>query len=127
MMMDVDSQMEAEVRKRVEERLEQRREVYGHITAYVFVNIMLWSIWAFTGADSMWPLWVTGFWGMGVVGHFMDYYNKHGAGRKRFERQVEREMMLERERLYAAKRKNDEYYDDDSLFYDDDDDLQQRR
>ncbi|MFW5691039.1 MAG: 2TM domain-containing protein [Chloroflexota bacterium] len=119
--MDEYERVEREARKRVEKRIEARSEFVQHLTAYVTVNLMLWAIWLVTGAGNPWPMWVSGFWGIGMVAHAVSYWGEHGGGKERREREIEREVQRELARLYGdgyGKRKND------ALYYDDDDDPQ---
>ena len=102
---------ERAVHARVQKRLAKRREFYEHLTSYIGVNVMLWSIWLFTGPDFdglPWPVWVTFFWGMGMVGHAWDYYSKHGFLSERNEAMLQREIEREYARMYGEKRKNTE-------------------
>ena len=45
---------EEEIRKRIEKRFKKRQEFYVHIAMYVSVNLLLWGIWAVTGAAFPW-------------------------------------------------------------------------
>ena len=48
----------------------QRARFQSSLLTFLFVNAILWAVWAFTGRDSYpspWPLWVTFFWGLGLV------------------------------------------------------------
>jgi serine/threonine-protein kinase len=99
--------VEERIRRRVEKRLEERQGFYGHLTSYIFVNLMLWVIYFLTRGDAgshPWPLWVTVFWGMGMVGHAVDYWNKYGGGRDRREEMIERELERERARVYGVEK-----------------------
>lgn len=61
-------------REQAIERLKKRRDLQGHIVAYVVVNCALWAIWAVTGAGYPWPAWVTGGWAIGVLLNVWDVY-----------------------------------------------------
>lgn len=101
---------EVRVRRRVEQRIEERNALIGHLVSYVVVNLLMWFIFISGGADGHpWPIWVTFPWGIGMVMHFVSYYNEHGPGRERREAMIERELERERSRLYS-KAKNDDYY-----------------
>lgn len=67
-------------------------------------------------------LWIAFFWGLGVFGQAADYWNKHGPGRERRERLIEREIERERARLYGyeyyEKPKNDFVLTDDGEIID---------
>lgn len=98
------------IRRRVERKLKARRELREHVTIYITVNLLLWVIWAATGASAFpWPLIVMGSWGIGIAGNFIEYYNRYGRGYERERETLEREVERERRRFYGedskAKRK----------------------
>jgi hypothetical protein len=55
-------------------RLKKRRDLQGHLVAYLVVNAALWVIWATTGAGYAWPAWVSGAWAIGIVLNAWDVY-----------------------------------------------------
>ncbi len=58
----------AEAKRRVKER----RDFYGHLAAYVGVNILLVFIWAFaSGGGYPWFLWPLVCWGVFVLLHYL--------------------------------------------------------
>jgi hypothetical protein len=48
-------------------RLKDKRDFRNHVVAYVLVNALLISIWAFSGAGYFWPIWVIAGWGIGLA------------------------------------------------------------
>jgi hypothetical protein len=98
------AETEDEIRRRVEKRYQKRQELYWHIGAYLVANAVFWLMF-----HQMWILWITVGWGVGVISHILDYYNKYGGGAERREteiqREVEREMTL---RGAYEKPKNDD-------------------
>jgi hypothetical protein len=60
-----------------------------HLVAYLIINIMLWTLWLFSGAQMHglipWPLWSTFGWGIGLAFHFAGAYITH------YDQSVERE------------------------------------
>ncbi len=118
---------EKRIRERVIKRREERTGVIIHTAVYVFVNLLMWAIWAsdapqifqtISGTalpsevqqviDFPWPLIVMFFWGIGLFSHISDYYNKYGGGAEKREREIQREIQRERERSMAyEKPKND--------------------
>ena len=90
------------IRRRVEKKFDERRDLLTHGIAYAAVNIMLWVIWLLEMGGFPWPMFVTLFWGIGIFGHYIDYYNKHGKGAQKREAQIEaeieRQLALERAR-----------------------------
>ena len=57
-----DNQLELEVRQRVK----NLREFYRHLTVYGVVNLGLILIWAISGGNYFWPIWVLAGWGIGI-------------------------------------------------------------
>jgi hypothetical protein len=111
-------------RKRIAQRVNARNELITHIVIYLGVNLIVfglgnWLLTVLRGQATELPgaLWITFFWGMGVVGQTVDYWNKHGPGRERREQMIEREVERERARLlgygYREKPKNDFALGDD--------------
>lgn len=50
-------------------RAAERRELAGHVSAFVLVNVLLLVVWAATGAGYFWPIWPLLGWGIGVASH----------------------------------------------------------
>ena len=58
------------------QKAKARAKFQASLLSFLFVNALLWTIWAFTFSDHHgrgfhpgipWPLWVTFFWGLGLV------------------------------------------------------------
>lgn len=90
-------QLEIEIRRRVEAKYEQRNALLIHLISYAGINALLWVIWLFSGGGFPWPLFVSFSWGIGMAGHLLDYYNKHGGGAShreaRIQAEVERQLL----------------------------------
>jgi hypothetical protein len=74
-------------------QLKRKREFRAAIAAYVVVNAALWLIWILSDergdANGIpWPLWVTAFWGLGMV---ISAWNIYGQ-RPISESEVQEEM-----------------------------------
>jgi hypothetical protein len=118
---------EERIRKRIEKRYEERTGLFIHLTIYIVMQLVFWGMWAGSqdlfaslfsdgslparALDFPWPIFVTFFWGIGVVANIMDYYNKYGPGAEKRERliqaEVERERQRKMESYYDAKPKRD--------------------
>ncbi len=100
---------EARIRERIEKKYKERSGLIAHAIPYIIVNFVLWSIYFGSPGDGFpWPMFVTFFWGIGMVSHFFAYYNKYGGGAMRREEAIQREIQQERERsLMYEKPKND--------------------
>ncbi|MCI1189474.1 2TM domain-containing protein [Hymenobacter sp. DH14] len=58
------------------QKAKARAKFQAHLLSFLFVNATLWVIWAFTSSHHYghhfhvgipWPLWVTFFWGLGLI------------------------------------------------------------
>ena len=55
------------------QKAKARAKFQAHLVSYLSVNGMLWVIWALTAShhshhsEIPWPLWVTAFWGFGLI------------------------------------------------------------
>jgi len=58
-----------EEREAARRRVAAKRDLLSHVVAYVVINGFLVAAWAVTGAGYLWPAWVVGGWGVGVVFH----------------------------------------------------------
>ncbi|MGJ3237500.1 MAG: protein kinase domain-containing protein [Anaerolineae bacterium] len=86
-------------RRRVIKRMKERNDFVGHLGTYIAVNTFLVGIWFFTGAGFFWPFFPLIFWGMGVVGQGVEYYNKYGPGASKNEAQIQAEVERELARM----------------------------
>lgn len=108
------STLEIEIRRRVEAKYDERNALLMHLISYAGVNALVWAIWLFASGGFPWPLFVTFFWGIGLAGHLLDYYNKHGGGAQKREERIQAEvrrhlrLLEEREELARA-----DVYDED--------------
>lgn len=118
---------EERIRKRIQKRYEERTGLFIHLVIYIVMQIVFWGMWAGSqdilgtlfaqgslpakALDFPWPIFITFFWGIGVVANIMDYYNKYGAGAEKRERLIQAELERERQRrmedYYDAKPKRD--------------------
>lgn len=71
---------QSDLRHQAMAQLKRKREFRAAIAAYLIVNAFLWIIWLLSDergdANGIpWPLWVTVFWGLGMV---MSAWNVYG-------------------------------------------------
>ncbi len=71
-------------------RLKKRRDLQGHLIAYLVINAALWGVWAATGAGYAWPAWVTGGWGIGLLLNAWDVYFRAPITEDDVQREIER-------------------------------------
>ena len=107
---------EDDIRRSVEKKYKARTELVQHAITYLLINPFLWAIWLFTGTSFPWPIFVTASWGIGMLSHYVDYYNKHGKGAQKREEAIEAEVMrqLELARAQDALRRRHLFEDDDT-------------
>ena len=91
--------IELEIRRRVEAKCDERNALLTHLASYAGVNILVWVIWLLQTGGFPWPLFVTFFWGIGMAGHFLDYYHKHGGGAQKREEQIQAEVLRQMRRI----------------------------
>lgn len=75
-------------------RLARRRARFkAHLLTYLLVNAGLWVLWALTGRPGRglpWPVFVSGFWGLGLLFEGLAAYSQWGGSLA--EREYERLM-----------------------------------
>lgn len=98
------TQLEIEIRRRVEAKYAERNALLIHLISYAGVNILVWAIWLFQSGGFPWPLFVTFFWGIGMAGHFLDYYNKYGGGAEKREARIQEEVQRHLDLLEERER-----------------------
>ncbi|MDE2776547.1 MAG: 2TM domain-containing protein [Chloroflexota bacterium] len=98
------TQLEIEIRRRVEAKYDERNALLIHLISYAGVNILVWLIWLFSSGGFPWPLFVSFFWGIGMAGHLLDYYNKHGGGARKREERIQEEVLQQMRRLEERER-----------------------
>lgn len=86
-------------RRRVVKRMKERQEFVGHLGSYIGVNAVLLAVWFFTGAEFFWPFFPIFFWGIGLVGQGLAYYNKYGPGAAKREEEIKTEVERELGRM----------------------------
>jgi serine/threonine protein kinase len=100
----------AALRRRAERQVKKRNEFFGHLAAYIVVNILLWTIFGFTRGGELfgpdfafnaapWPLIVMLGWGAGVLSHGIETFFETG---KRAARRIVR-VHQEFERVYGPR------------------------
>ena len=62
---------EEKLYNRAERKVDQRIGFYRHLFAFVFVNAILIIINVIYLHEGWWFYWVTVFWGIGLLGHFL--------------------------------------------------------
>jgi F0F1-type ATP synthase assembly protein I len=89
--MTAQEKEEAELRRMAEKRVRERMELLSHIVTYVLINGLLVVIWWLTGHGYPWFLWITGFWGLVLLFHIINYFTGKRSESRR-EEMIQREM-----------------------------------
>jgi len=66
--------MDEEKYKQAKKRVEEIKGFYGHLFAYLGVNLTLLIINLVTSPRDLWFYWVTLFWGIGIFWHAMGVF-----------------------------------------------------
>lgn len=89
-----------ELRQQALRRVKKRRDLGAHVLVYVLVNAVVWGVWAVVGANSQswwpWPIFLTLFWGIGLVMNAWDVYRRRPI--------TEQELQQEMEHLSKGRR-----------------------
>ena len=62
---------ESDLYKRAEKRVDEKMGFYRHLYSFVAVNILLAVINLVFSPEDWWFMWVTLFWGIGLLIHFV--------------------------------------------------------
>ena len=84
------AQSEDKLREQAIANLKKKRDFRTHVLMYVVVNAFLIGIWAVSGADFFWPVFVLGGWGIGLVANAWDVYGRKPISEAEIERDSER-------------------------------------
>jgi hypothetical protein len=72
------------------QRLKKRQDLRAHLLVYALFNAVVWIAWAFTGTGFPWPVFITAFWGIGLVMNAYDVYGRGPIREADIQREVER-------------------------------------
>jgi hypothetical protein len=67
---------EDERRRKARETAELRYWLRWHLLIYAIVNAGFVGIWYFTETEGLWPLFSLGFWGIGLIAHYLIAYHR---------------------------------------------------
>jgi uncharacterized ion transporter superfamily protein YfcC len=70
-------------------RIKEKSDFRTHLIVYLLINGMLVAIWAMTSQGFFWPVFVMGFWGIGLIMNGYSVYH----GNRITEEKIEREMQ----------------------------------
>jgi uncharacterized protein (DUF486 family) len=93
-----------EIRRLATRRVRRKRRFFSHLTVYLIVNAFLWCMWALStsgiaaaygwgmmrGTAFPWPVFVSVFWGIGLVSHGLGVFAFHsGWEQKEIDKEIE--------------------------------------
>ena len=87
-----------EIRNLAIQRVRRKRRFFSHLTVYLIINAFLWCMWALAAAGYgwgmrsttfPWPVFVTVFWGIGLISHALGVFAFHGDWEKK---EIDREI-----------------------------------
>jgi hypothetical protein len=112
---------EKKIRRQIEKKYDERQGLLIHAAAFVVFNILIWGIYLMVGPAEIefpFPIFVTGGWGIGMLGHAMTYYNRYGGGARRKEAAIQAEIQRYKEEIgyyEKPKRQHLELNDDGEI------------
>lgn len=71
-------------------RIQEKHSFWVHAFTYLVVNAMIVLVWLMTGVGFFWPIFIIGFWGMGVVIHGYNAYRGSVYTEEEVQRELER-------------------------------------
>jgi hypothetical protein len=89
--------MREEAYYRARKRVEELKDFYGHLIAYIAVNMSLAVVNFFTTPGFWWFLFITFFWGIGLVAHGLSVFLERGIFSKEWEERKIKEYMEKEE------------------------------
>jgi len=89
--------VEDEKYKRAKKRVEEIKGFFGHLFAYLGVNVTLLVINLVSAPNNLWFYWVTLFWGIGLFWHAMGVFVFSRFPGKDWEQKKIKELMEKQE------------------------------
>ena len=84
--------LDDEMYKKAAKRADEKIEFIRHLYCYVIVNVLLIILNLLTSPNNLWFYWITVFWGIGLLLHFIKTYITTGKVNEEY-----REKMIEKE------------------------------
>lgn len=79
-----------ELYRKAEKRVDEKLGFYHHLYAFIAVNAMFIVLNLLTSPGEWWFYWITGFWAIGLIGHFFKVFVLTDTGKK--DKMIEKEM-----------------------------------
>ncbi len=84
--------------ERAKRRVQELKGFYAHLISYIVVNVFLAIINLLTTPGFWWFLFVTFFWGIGLVAHGLSVFSRRGLFSKEWEDRKIKEYMEEEDK-----------------------------
>jgi hypothetical protein len=78
--------------RRAAQRADDKIGFYKHLASFIVVNVILAIINFLTGNGELWFFWITGLWGIGLIGHFVKVFIVNGKLDDNREDMIKKEM-----------------------------------
>ncbi|MDD1774708.1 MAG: 2TM domain-containing protein [Methanobacterium sp.] len=80
---------------RAKKRVDELKGFYGHLMAFIVVNVFLAVVNFLTTPGFPWFLFITFFWGIGLISHALTVFSKRGLFSKEWEERKIKQYMDE--------------------------------
>lgn len=84
--------------ERAKKRVEELKEFYTHLAFFIIFNVFFAVINFLTSPEFWWFLFVTFFWGIGLIAHALSVFSRRGLFSKEWEERKIKEYMEEEEK-----------------------------
>lgn len=84
--------MSDEMYEKAAKRADEKIAFQRHLYSYICVNIILFVINAVTSFGDWWFYWVTIFWGIGLIAHFLRVYGFGNSLEDKRDEMIEKEL-----------------------------------
>jgi hypothetical protein len=74
-------------------RLKAKRAFRAAVVSYLLANLFFWTLWALSGPEGggvPWPLWITGFGALGLIGQAWHTFGDHPISEADIAREMQR-------------------------------------
>ena len=78
-----------ELREEAIGRLKKRQDFGAHLLVYVLFNLGVWGVWLLIGTGFPWPVFITFFWGIGLIMNAWDVYWRRPITEADVQREIE--------------------------------------
>jgi len=98
--------------KRAKKRVKEKKEFYGHLTAYICTNVAMFIVVMFSGGGVSW-FYPAVFWGMGLAIHYFGTFGLPRIGAFDSKEWEEKEIRKELRKQGYEVNEDELHYDDE--------------